>query len=99
MRDIYNSIKDHFRNNPDVNIAEGKGAQGLKYNGKMFAMFYKGDLTVKLKPENVKKLIESGAGLAHDPGTGTPMKDRILIPASKKETWIDLCELAFRDLK
>ncbi|MCP3675740.1 MAG: MmcQ/YjbR family DNA-binding protein, partial [Gammaproteobacteria bacterium] len=58
MRDMYDSLKDYFRNNPNVVIAEGKGAQGLKHKGKMFAMFYKGDLTVKLKPENVKKLIE-----------------------------------------
>ncbi len=55
MSDIYDELKDYFRNNPKVVIAEGKGAQGLKYDGKMFAMFYKGDLTVKLTPENVKK--------------------------------------------
>ena len=34
---------------------EGKEAQGLKYNGKMFVMFYKRDIAIKLKPENVKK--------------------------------------------
>jgi hypothetical protein len=98
MRDIYDELKDHFRNNPNVVIAERKGAQGLKHNGKMFAMFYKGDLTIKLKPENVKKLIENGEGLPHDPGTGKPMKDRILVPASKKDQWIDLCELSLRDV-
>ena len=98
MRDIYNELKDHFRNNPNVAIAEGKGAQGLKHNGKMFAMFYKGDLTIKLKPENVKNLIENGEGLPHDPGTGKPMKDRILVPASKKDKWIDLCELSLHDV-
>ena len=42
MKDIYDELKDHFRNNPNVVIAEGKGAQGLKHSGKMFAMFYKG---------------------------------------------------------
>jgi hypothetical protein len=98
MRDIYNEIKDHFRSNSNVEIAEGKGAQGLKYNGKMFAMFYKGDLTVKLKPENVKKCIETGEGLPHDPGTGKPMKDRILVPASKRDKWIEMCELSLRDV-
>lgn len=98
MRDIYDEVKDHFRNNPNVDIAEGKGAQGLKHNGKMFAMFYKGDLTVKLKPENVIKLIENGEGLPHDPGTGKPMKDRILVPASKKDKWIDMCELSLHDV-
>jgi len=98
VRDIYDELKDHFRNNPIVVIAEGKGAQGLKHNGKMFAMFYKGDLSVKLNPENVKTLIENGEGLPHDPGTGKPMKDRILVPASKQEKLIDMCELSLRDI-
>ncbi len=97
-RDIYNELKDHFRNNSNVVIAEGRGAQGLKHDGKMFAMFYKGDLTVKLKPENVEKLVKNGKGLPHDPGTGKPMKDRILVPASKSDTWIEMCELSLRDI-
>ena len=98
MRDIYDELKEYFRNHLNVVIAEGKGAQGLKHNGKMFVMFYKGDLTIKLKPENVRKLIENGEGLPHDPGTGKPLKDRVLIPASKKDKWIDLCELSLHDV-
>jgi hypothetical protein len=98
MNDNYDELKEHFRNNPNVEIAEGKGAQGLKHKGKMFAMFYKSDLTIKLKPENVIKLIESGVGLPHDPGTGKPMKDRILIPFSKKDKWIELCQLSLSDV-
>jgi len=47
MRDIYDEVKAHFRDNPDVVISEGKGAQGLKHNNKMFVMFYKGDLRLK----------------------------------------------------
>ena len=99
MNDIYNELKDHFRHNPDVIICNGKGAQGLKYNGKMFVMFYKGDLTVKLKPETAHNLIKEGKGLPHDPGTGTPMKDRILIPASQKDNWIAMCELSYQEAK
>lgn len=95
-RDIYDDLKAHFRDNPNVVVAEGKGAQGLKHNGKMFVMFYKGDITIKLKPENVKSLIEAGKGLPHDPGTGKPMKDRVLIPASQKDTWIEMCELSLQ---
>ena len=99
MRVEYDDIKDHFRSNPDVTIAEGKGAQGLKYGKKMFAMFYKGDLTVKLKPDTVTKLIEEQKGLPFDPGTGTPMKDRILVPVSLKESWISLCEMSLEEAK
>ncbi len=98
-RSIYEGLKKHFRDHPEVEVAEGKGAQGLKHNGKMFAMFYKGDLTVKLKPKTVQTLIEKGEGLPHDPGTGSPMKDRILIPQSRSETWIEMCELSLREVK
>ena len=98
MRDIYSALKDHFRSDPRVEIAEGKGAQGLKHKGKMFAMFYKGDLTVQLKPENVAKLIEAGKGLPHDPGTGTPMKNRMLVPAAQKDSWVELCEQSLQDI-
>ena len=92
MSDIYANIKLHFSKVKDVEVNDGKGAQGKKHKGKMFAMFYKGDLTLKFAPDKVTKLIESGEGLPHDPGTGKPMKDRILIPASKYETWIQLTE-------
>jgi hypothetical protein len=95
----YNDIKNHFRDNPDVEIAEGRGAQGLKHANKMFVMFYKGNLTVKLKPENVAKIIAEGRGLPHDPGTGKPMKDRVLIPASKKDSWIEMCEQSLQEVK
>ncbi len=99
MSEVYDKVKAHFRGNAKVEIAEGKGAQGLKYKGKMFAMFYKGDLTVKLKPESVQRLIENSEGLPHDPGTGKPMKDRVLIPVSKKGTWIDMCELSLSEIQ
>jgi len=56
----------------------------------MFAMFYKGDLVLKLDPQRVSELIKSGKAAPHDPGTGKPMKDRVLVPASKSKTWIDL---------
>ncbi len=90
MNDVYTALKQFFSQIDNVIVNEGKGAQGIKYAGKMFAMFYKGDLTLKFSPERVIELIESGQGIQHDPGTGKPMKDRILIPASQSGTWIDL---------
>lgn len=98
MTNIYDAIKDHFRDHPNVEIAEGKGAQGLKHNGKMFVMFYKGDITVKLKPETVTRLINEGVGLPHDPGTGKPMKDRMLVPSGQMDQWIQLCELSLAEV-
>ena len=92
MIDPYAEVKAHFSIVEGVTVNTGRGAQGLKFGKKMFVMFHKGQLLVQFPPNRVSQLIESGQGLAHDPGTGKPMKNRVIIPHSRKETWIDLCE-------
>jgi hypothetical protein len=92
MTDPYAEIKAHFAGVGGVVVNEGKGAQGMKAGGKMFAMFYKGQLLLKFPPDRAAELIAAGQALPHDPGTGKPMKDRVLIPDSARETWIALCE-------
>ena len=88
----YLELKEHFERDLDVVVNSGKGAQGIKYNNKMFIMFNKGDLLIKLSPERIKELIDEGIGEAYDPGTGKVMKDRISIPFSRKDLWLSLCE-------
>ena len=92
MEDIYFDLKEFFFKKENVVVNEGKGAQGIKYAGKMFAMFYKGDLTLKFSPERVTELIKSKQAKPHDPGTGKPMKDRVVVPASLSKNWIKLAE-------
>ena len=89
--DVFLEVKEYFGNVEDVVVSSGSGAQGLKYNKKMFAMFYKGGLIVKLSKDRVDQLIASGDGESHDPGTGKPMKDRVLIPFTTKDSWIAYC--------
>lgn len=92
MSDPYAELREHFGEIEDVEVTSGRGAQGIKFGGKMFAMFHKGELLVKLPPVRVAEVIECGDGLAHDPGTGTPMKNRVLIPATNANLWIAYCE-------
>lgn len=92
MSDVYAEVKAHFNDDPEVEVLKGRGAQGMKLGGKMFVMFMKGDLVVKLPEQRVKEVIEIGDGLPFDPGTGKPMKNRVLIPASKRDIWIKYCE-------
>ncbi len=96
MKDMYDEIKQHFSKIDDVVVNSGKGSQGIKYGKKMFAMFSKGDLLVQLSPSRVTELVETGEADAFDPGTGKFMKDRVLIPVSKKSSWISLCEESMR---
>lgn len=45
---------------------------------------------MKLDPKRVAEVIASGDGLPLDPGTGRPMKNRVLIPDTKEG--ITCCE-------
>lgn len=92
MSDVYAEVKAHFDADPEVEVLKGRGAQGMKIGGKMFVMFMKGDLVVKLPPNRVKEVIETGDGESFDPGTGKPMKNRVLIRASNKDLWIKYSE-------
>lgn len=92
MPDPYEQLRNHFTDHDRIVVNSGRGAQGMKVGAKMFAMFYKGDLVLSFPPPRVKELIESGEGLPFDPGTGKPMKNRVLIPATKTDSWITLAE-------
>jgi hypothetical protein len=75
-----------------VTVSAGRGAQGIRLGGKMFVMFHKGQLLVKLHPSRATGVIASGDGLPHAPGNGKPMKNRVLIPDTKAHLWIAYCE-------
>lgn len=94
--DPYTELRARFADVAEVEVSAGRGAQGLKLGGKMFAMFYKGQLLVKLDPERVRAVIASGDGLPHDPGTGSPMRDRLLVPTSHRHLWVGYAEESWR---
>jgi hypothetical protein len=95
--DVYESLKTHFADDDRVTINQGKGAQGMKVmvkgKPKMVVMFSKGDLLLQMPADLIAKLIADGKGELYDPGTGKAMKDRLLVPATKKRSWKKLVEL------
>ena len=42
--------------------------------------------------DQVKSHFRNMEGVTVDPGTGKPMKDRVLFPAKDKQHWIRYCE-------
>jgi hypothetical protein len=94
--DPFAILKEHFSKFEDVIVSGPRGAQGIKYNGKMFVMFYKGKpkegklggIIVQLSPSRVKELIELGEAKPFDPGTGKYMKDRVILPVGSEDKWI-----------
>lgn len=74
------------------------GSNGLKANGKLFALFTQGTLVVKLPKERVTELIHSELGKAFDPGHGRLMKEWLTI-TSPKPSWIELVKEAYEFVK
>ena len=69
------------------------GSNGLKVNGKLFALFTQGTIVVKLPKERVTALIASRVGVQFDPGHGRLMKEWLTV-TSKKASWVDLAKEA-----
>jgi predicted DNA-binding protein (MmcQ/YjbR family) len=74
------------------------GSNGLKANGKLFALFTQGTLVVKLPRARVAELIASKAGTAFDPGHGRLMKEWLTV-TSPKASWLALVREAYAFVK
>ena len=81
----------------DASSASGQprkfGSNGLKVDGKLFALFTQGTLVVKLPKERVAALVAKGDGKPFDPGHGRLMKEWLTV-ASPKLSWSALAKEA-----
>ena len=90
---MYQEIKEHFNKNKEVIVNVGKGAQGIKYKGKMFCMFTKVGIMLQFPPEKVQELVKDGIG-----ETVSYANNRVILSEENKDKWIELTErsLQFR---
>jgi len=81
----------------DASSASGQprkfGSNGLKVDGKLFALFTQGTLVVKLPKERVAALVAKGDGKPFDPGHGRLMKEWLTV-VSPKLSWNALAKEA-----
>src|SRR5437879_2948566 len=61
------------------------GSNGLKVNGKIFAMLAQSTVVVKLPRERVQALVAAGAGEQFDPGHGRRMKEWIALRGDTRD--------------
>ena len=71
---------------PGLTTGRMFGSEGLKINGKVFAMNVKGDFVVKLPAGRCSSLVEQGHARPFDPGHGRLMKEWVALkPADEEE--------------
>jgi hypothetical protein len=68
----------------------GFGRSALRYRGKIFVMFVRGQLVVKLPEERVAELVEQGRGAHFDANKGTPMREWFALDPGDSAPWEEL---------
>ena len=77
---------------PEGGSGFGRGA--LRYRRKIFAMFVRGELVVKLPADRIDELIARGHGVRFDANKGTPMKEWFRLDAESALEWESLAREA-----
>ena len=74
---------------PDQSVGSKKafGSNGLKVNGKIFAMLTSKGLVVKIPAQRVDELVASGDGQQFDPGHGRLMKEWLQLNPNSQIDW------------
>ena len=72
----------------------GFGRSALRVHGKIFAMFVRGRLVVKLPAERVTELVGAGDGVAFDANKGIPMKEWLSLDPGSPRPWLPLAREA-----
>ena len=93
----FEDLVSEFSDTDGVTLPHGGGGFGrsaLRYRGKIFAMFVRGDLVVKLPARRVDELVAAGHGQPFDANKGTPMREWFAAPPDCPLTWSALAREA-----
>jgi hypothetical protein len=93
----FEDLVTEFSDTDGVTLPHGGGGFGrsaLRYRGKIFAMFVRGDLVVKLPARRVDELAVAGHGQRFDANKGTPMREWLAVHPDSPLTWSALAREA-----
>jgi hypothetical protein len=90
-------LVDEFTGRPGITppgATGGFGRSALRAHGRIFAMFVRGRLVLKLPRGRVDELVEGGHGVRFDANKGTPMKEWLALDTGSAQPWSALAEEA-----
>ncbi|MEU8638261.1 hypothetical protein AB0C38_39280 [Amycolatopsis sp. NPDC048633] len=93
----FEALVDEFTGRPGITppgATGGFGRTALRVNGRIFGMFVRGQLVLKLPAPRVDELVEGGDGARFDANKGTPMKEWLALDAGSPRPWAGLAEEA-----
>jgi TfoX/Sxy family transcriptional regulator of competence genes len=92
MTNTYAAVSTTYGKMNGIETGRMFGAEGLKTNGKVFAMEVKGRLVVKVPAKRAAEL-SAQAGIAlFDPGHGRLMKEWVSVSPDAAVDWCELAE-------
>jgi hypothetical protein len=89
----YENLIDSLVGQPGVTPPtrrSGFGRSAVKYNGKIFVMFVRGRLTLKLPAQRVSELAAGGHGVWFDANKGVPFAEWFSLEPDDELDWFDL---------
>jgi hypothetical protein len=93
----FEDLVEEFTGRPGITppgATGGFGRSALRADGRIFAMFVRGQLVLKLPKARVDELAEGGHGVRFDANKGTPMKEWLALANDSPEPWSVLAEEA-----
>ncbi len=100
--ECFENLVGEFNDVDGVTLPRGGGGFGrsaLRYRGKIFAMFVRGDLVVKLPQRRVDELVGAGQGERFTANKGSPMREWFAVGKDAPVTWSALAADALKFAK
>jgi hypothetical protein len=97
QQDRYEDLIDELVGLPGVTPPDrrsGFGRSAVRFNRKIFVMFVRGRLVLKLPEDRVSELVASGDGIRFDANKGTPMREWLNLHPQSDQEWLPLAREA-----
>lgn len=89
-------LTEHFIDREGVDKRKAFASDALMINGKMFVIFRKGSIVVKLPPEKGPKLVRAKEAKPFEPSPGRVMKRWFVFPPkTSDERRVEVAEMSF----